>query len=82
MKTFIIADDLELYIWDNLTFLLTGNPILLKDKSEEELRKESEERLAKIFGNDLDEKIQNLDGIINRLTSMNLNERCVLIIDY
>jgi len=67
VKTFLIADDLELYILDNLTFLLTGNPILLKDKSEEEVRNESEERIAKIFGNDLEEKIKNTEGIINRL---------------
>lgn len=69
IKTHLNADNLEEYVWDTLTFSLTGNPILDNGTDEEVLRKESEKRFSEIFGENLEGRISDIDNKINGLSN-------------
>lgn len=65
IKDYMIASDLEAYVWDYLCFSLTGShPDLEKEKN---LQKKAEKQFSFLTGGNIKKRIKSFDGRIERL---------------
>jgi len=68
IKTHLKANDLEQYVWDSLTFYLTGNHA--DDEKEQELQKKAEVKFAILSEGNFDDRISVIEKKIVRLKAL------------
>ena len=68
IKTHLKANDLEQYVWDYLTFYLTGNHA--DDEKEQELQKKAEVKFAILSEGNFDDRISMIEKKIVRLKAL------------